>query len=135
MGEQTSTSNDDVRRRQEAEVLQKYGVRWAVLAAWQKELAGRSVAVPPEVVSWLETARVKISSGEFSPCEVGSDLRKIEAVLTPVEASSPGEQTDKWLGLLAEAMAENPAIAALLRVPAIRVSYDEYRPRGCGGCG
>jgi hypothetical protein len=134
MDEQTGTNGDDVRRRHEAEVLQKYALRWAVLAAWRKELAERWVAVPPDVVGWLEIARIKICSGRFSLCEVGSVLRKIESLLTPVEASSPGEQTDKWLGHLAQAMAEKPAMAPLLQVPAIRINFENDRPRGCGGC-
>jgi hypothetical protein len=134
MHENTPTSNEDIRREQDAAVLEKYGLRWAVLAAWRTELTQRAVALPTDVLTSLEVSRIKISSGCFSPCEIGCDLRRIEAVLTAIEASSPSEQTDKWLGLLGRAMADRVEPADLLSVPAIRIRFNDCRARGCA-CG
>ena len=134
MNDNTRHTDDTIRRNQEAAVLEKYALRWAVLAAWRTELGQRSVSVPPDIMGSLETSRVKISSGCFSPCEVGCDLRRIEGVLISVDASSPREQTDKWLGLLGRAMAEGLEPRELLSVPAIRIRFNDCRMRGCA-CG
>jgi hypothetical protein len=134
MKEPTTQTVQNDRRKQEEGVLEKYALRWAVLAAWKTEIVKRGVSVPPDVMSDLATARVKISSGCFSPCEVGCDLRKIEGTLTAVDASSAGEQTDKWLGLLGRAMADKVEPDELLSVPAIRIQFNDCRSRGCA-CG
>jgi hypothetical protein len=134
MHAQSTQTDDQVRRNQEAEVLQRYALRWAVLAAWQTELARRAVPLPAEVKSSLEISRIKISSGCFSPCEVGCDLRALEGTLTAADSSSPDEQTDRWLELLGRAMTNEPAPDELLSVPAIRIRFNDCRSRGCA-CG
>jgi hypothetical protein len=134
MSQNTIETDDTIRRSQDAAVLEKYALRWAVLAAWRTELGQRSVPVPPDVMGSLETSRIKISSGCFSPCEVGCDLRNIEGVLTSVDASSASEQTDKWLDLLGRAMSEGLEPRELLKMPAIRIRFNDCRARGCA-CG
>ncbi len=134
MSQPTIETDENLRERQESAVLEKYALRWAVLAAWRTELSQRSVPVPADIMASLETSRIKISSGCFSPCEVGCDLRQIEGVLTMADASSPTEQTDKWLGLLGQAMSEGLEPRELLRVPAIRIRFNDCRARGCA-CG
>jgi len=134
MHESTRQPDDTIRRHQDAAVLEKYALRWAVLAAWRTDLIQRAVVLPQDVLSGLETSRIKISSGCFSSCEVGCDLRRIEATLTAVDASSPNEQTDKWLGLLGRAMADKIDPGDLLSVPAVRIRFSDCRVGGCA-CG
>ena len=130
----TSQSDETTRRTQETAVLEKYSLRWAVLAAWHKDLLSRSSAVPPTVLSGLETAKIKITSGCFSPCEVGCDLRSIEAVLTAADASAAVTQADKWLDILARSMDDKVDVSELLGVQTIRVQFNSCRARGCN-CG
>jgi hypothetical protein len=106
MHENTRTTNETTRQDQDTTMLEKYGLRWAVLAAWRTELTQRAVPLPQEVLNSLEVSRIKISSGCYSAGEIGCELRRIEAALTATEASSLSEQTDKWLSLLGRAMAD-----------------------------
>lgn len=71
----------DPQTKVELAVLQKYGLRWAVLAAWDDELRRSGRAAIAEVAKKVEAARVKIASGCFSSCEVGCDLPGIERLL------------------------------------------------------
>jgi hypothetical protein len=135
MHESTRQIDDTARKQQDAAVLEKYALRWAVLAAWRTDLAQRAAVLPPDVLTGLETSRIKISSGCFSSCEVGCDLRRIEATLTAVDASSPNEQTDKWLALLGRVMAERLDASELLSVPAVRIRFNDCRVGGCACSG
>jgi len=126
--------DDTDRANQEAAVLEKYSLRWAVLAAWHKDLMARNSAIAAEVVTNLETAKIKISSGCFSPCEVGCDLRSIEAALTAADASARDSQVDKWLDVLARSMDDSVDSEELLGMQTIRVQFNSCRARGCN-CG
>ncbi|MHB8078720.1 MAG: hypothetical protein ACYDIE_05655 [Candidatus Krumholzibacteriia bacterium] len=117
----------DAQNRVEVEVLKRYGLRWAVLAAWADELHARGAAVPAAVAGQLEAGRIKISSGCFSSCEVGCDLTAIEAALVPADAAGATSNVGFWLELLGRAMEDDDALERLLRLPAIRVHY-----AGCG---
>jgi hypothetical protein len=109
--------------REEVLVLEKFGLRWAILAAWSEELDKRGVGVGPLVGPRLNDVRTKLAAGAFSSCEVGCDLTAIEGILTAKDAESPVESVDFWLGLLGEAMAETPATEELLRYPPIKFHY------------
>jgi len=117
----------DAQIRVEIAVLKRYGLRWAVLAAWADELRTRGAALPAALAGQLEAARVKISSGCFSSCEVGCDLSAIEAALVPADAAGATNSVNFWLDLLGRAMEDDDAMERLLRVPAVRVHY-----AGCG---
>lgn len=122
------------RIRAEVSVLEKYGLRWAVLAAWADELRDRGIALSTEVNRKLDQSRIMIASGCFSSCSVGCDLSAIEASLIAA-ATSVGESharsADFWLELLAHAMEDPGATARLLTVPAVRFRYAEG---GFGPC-
>lgn len=117
----------DAQIRVEMEVLKRYGLRWAVLAAWTDELRTRGATLPAGLPGRLEAARVKISSGCFSSCEVGCDLAAIEAALVPADAAGDANSVNFWLDLLGRAMEDDDAMERLLKVPAVRVHY-----AGCG---
>jgi len=115
------------RQKNEISMLERYALRWAVLAAWSSELRERQVAVAREVDQKLEMSRVKLASGCFSSCEVGSDLGYIEGMLMPADASSPKNKCDFWLELLGHAMEDVEAVRKLLSVPAIK-----FQMSSCG---
>ncbi len=111
----------DERVRAEISVLEKFGLRWAVLAAWCEELAHRGLAL--DLRKQLEDSRLKLASGVFSSCEIGCDLGRIEAMLTAADASSTPDSTAYWLDLLGQAMAEGGSVDALLQNAAVRFQY------------
>jgi len=122
----------DERVATEIAVLEKFGLRWAVLTAWCEELAHRGLAV--DLGKQLEEARLKLATGVFSACEVGCDLGHIEADLTSKDASSTPDSTAYWLELLGKVMAENVDTEALLRNPAVKFHYLNcgFLPCKCG---
>ena len=107
----------------DAAVLEKYGLRWAVLGAWRDALKLRSVGVPNEVDLMLDSARIKIASGCFSVCAVGCDLSQIEAALTTADSSTSHNWVDFWLDLLGHSMAESVDPGRILKIPAIKARY------------
>ncbi len=126
----------DAQVRVEIGVLKRYGLRWAVLAAWADELRAHGATLPAALPGQLEAGRVKISSGCFSSCEVGCDLTAIEAALVPAAAAADAAgNVSFWLDLLARAMEDDDGMERLLRLPAIRVHYAGcgFGPCACGG--
>ena len=107
----------------EAEVLQQFGLRWAILGAWRDALKLRSVSLPGEVDLLLESARTKIASGCFSVCTVGCDLSRIEGVLTTADSSTTHNWVDFWIDLLGHAMSDSAEIERILKVPAVKSRY------------
>jgi hypothetical protein len=118
---------------QDVAVLRQYGLRWAVLAAWRDALKLRRVAVPPEADRVLESVRIKIASGCFSACEVGSDLMNAEGVLTIADGSTDHNWVDFWLDLLAHSMSEGAEIDRLMKVPSIKFRYNNCGSSACRG--
>jgi hypothetical protein len=122
----------DQRTAVEISVLEKFGLRWAVLSAWCEELAHRGLVVGMRRP--LEDARLKLATGVFSACEVGCDLGRIEATLTAADSSSTPDSTAYWVDLLGRAMAENMDTEALLGNPAVKFLYLNcgFLPCKCG---
>ena len=118
----------------EFSVLQKYGLRYAVLAAWHEDLRGRGMSFGPELIRRLEATRVKISSGCFSTCQVGCDLTEIEKTLMSTASSAPDADVGSWMELLSWSMGEPKKISELLKLAPIRVQYNNcgFGPCGCG---
>lgn len=119
---------DTARERQEAvdgSVLEGYGLRWAVLAAWADQLRGRGADVSPQVRRKQEEARVMISSGCFSSCEVGCILGDIEAALMTADGSTSDTRAGFWTELLAMAMSDRAGATQLLRFPAVKVHFSD----------
>jgi hypothetical protein len=127
-------AEQDQQLRAEISTLEKYGLRWAVLAAWADELEKRRVELDADTRKRLEASRVKISSGCFSSCEVGCDLGAIEGSLVSRGASSLSDSTTFWIELLGRAMEESGEIEQLLRIPAVRFRYSScgFGPCRCG---
>ncbi len=101
----------------------------------------KGIAVPSSVPKQLARARMKISSGCFTACDVGCDLTRVEASLisacaTPTEPS--GESCDFWMNMLAECMAEKVEIDELEKkivFPAVKMQYNRLNFDGaCGAC-
>lgn len=135
----SSDQKSSERLNAELAILEKYGLRWAVLAAWCDDLEGRGQTVPRDVWNHLAEARVKISSGCFSSCDVGCNLGQVEGQLVAL-ASSTGsdvacESITLWLELLAHAMVATASTERLLNIPAVKFRYAEcgFGPCGCGG--
>lgn len=108
-------------------MLERYAMRWAVLAAWADELRSRKIPVDQAVTQKFEATRIKLASGCYSSCEVGSELGFIEGALVSCDASVAQTKVDFWLELLGRAMEDMPSIERLLKVPAVK-----FKLSGCG---
>ncbi len=126
-GEAVQGGNRGESLRAELTALERMGLRYAVLAAWAQDLRGAGTALPSDVGSRLESARIKLSSGCYSSCDVGCDLGAVEGTLTAADATAGGRGVSFWLELLARAMDPKASVAGLLTIPAVRVYY-----QGCG---
>ena len=113
----------DTRTQNEIEVLEKFGLRWSILAAWHEELSKRRVEAGLELTRKLEGVREKLGAGCFSSCEIGCELGEIEGTLVSKDAESPAPSVDFWLGLLGEAMSELPRSEEILRYPLVKFHY------------
>ena len=122
-----SGCEEQTRQQNEISMLERYALRWAVLAAWSNELRERKVGFDRQVDQKLEMSRVKLSSGCFSSCEVGSDLGYIEGMLMPADASSAKNKCDFWLELLGHAMEDSASVKKLLSIPAVK-----FQMSSCG---
>ncbi len=118
-------------RKTEAEVLDSFGLRWAVLAAWHDDLRSRGVAFDADVARRLETSRVKIASGVVSSCEVGCDLARVEAVLVSRTATVAPERVDEWISTLSLAMTAPEDVKARPWFRSVSVSYLDCGYRRC----
>ena len=115
----------------ETEVLRRFGLRWAVLAAWRDALRLRQVELPPEADRNFDNARLKLASGCFSVCAVGCDLSAVEGMLTSVDSSSQHNWVDFWLDLLAQSMTGGSETERILKIPAVRARFLGSGVRGC----
>ncbi len=120
----------------EHSVLKKYGLRYSILAAWDDELRVKGVRIVPAIAKPLEAVRVKISSGCFSVCDVGSDLGRIEGILVSTATSSGRTNVDEWLGSLGECMSETANVDEIqkrINLPAVKMHYNRFHFGGpCG---
>lgn len=119
-------------KTREYSVLRKYGLRHAVLAAWEDDLRRQGVSCDPVVGKKLESSRVKISSGCFSVCDVGCELGEVEKILMTVASTGPQDRIGSWLELLAWSMGDEDKITKLLKLEPVRVQYNNC---GFGRCG
>lgn len=91
-------------RRVGFELLKKYGMKWAVLAALVIDLGRRGVRVAADINEQLKLTRMKILSGCFSPCEVGCTFGKLEGQLVAIGSSLGEDYLRPWFDLLGRAM-------------------------------
>lgn len=122
---------ESAQQTQERAVVERYALRWSVLAAWRDALEARVGDVFEDTDRALTRARIKIASGCFSACEIGCDLSSVEAALTSADASSRTSSVDFWLGLLSYSMADAAGAERLLNIPAVRFRFADCRVGGC----
>jgi hypothetical protein len=120
-------------RNSESEVLESFGLRWAVLSAWHDDLRSRGMAFDAGLARMLEAARVKIASGCMSSCEVGCDLARTEAALVSRTATLAPEAVDEWLETLFTAMTEPDEVKRKPWFRTVNVSHLDcgFRPCFC----
>lgn len=127
----TNATLEQDRALAERSALEALALRWAVLAGWAEQLGSRGLPVPPEAARKREEARIKISSGCFSSCEVGGILGDLEAGLISADGSAAESRVDFWLELLASASLDREYTERLLRIPAIRVQFNSCGVPNC----
>ena len=88
----------------EFEMLKRLGAKWAVLTAMTGEMAHKRISVSPAAIEGLKTARIKIGSGCFSPCEVSCELSVAEGQIFSQCHLLDHEDVERWCDLIAEAM-------------------------------
>lgn len=107
-------------KKQSFEVLKKFGARWAVLAAMNVDLMKRKLSIPHETQTELEMARIKISSGCFSTCDVQCILNKIESSFIRIGANVDENYIDIWLDLLAKSMSGEIDYQTIGEIPLLK---------------
>ncbi len=129
----TEPSRQDAMRA-EFSVLERFGLRYAVLAAWSEELHAAGAELTAALARHLEAARVKIASGCYSSCDVGCELGAAEGALTATDGDRSPHGVAWWLDLLARAMDAQAGAESLLSIPAVRFHYQGcgFGPCGCG---
>jgi len=112
----------------EIDVLKKYALRWAILAAWNDDLDRRNVATSSACARRMEESRVKIASGCFGSCHIGNVLSEVEAELVSVDGSTDESKASTWIDLLGKAM-DNPDSA--LGLTAVKFRYSDCLAGSC----
>jgi hypothetical protein len=135
MSQEISARTEDEIIAHETEVLRRFGLRWAVLAAWRDALRLRHVALPPEADRHLDNARIKLATGCFSVCAVGCDLSAVEGMLTSIDSSSHHNWVDFWLDLLAQSMTGGSETERILKIPAVKAYFQGSGIKGCACAG
>jgi hypothetical protein len=116
----------------EFEILRRYGAKWAVLAAMTAHMGRKRIELPGDVFEGLKTARGKIESGCFSPCEVGCDLAQVEGPLFSQAYLLDQQDFQAWSDLLAEAMQGKLDYQRIMDVPALAPVKNECGFLRCG---
>jgi len=86
------------------DLLRRFGGKWAVLMAMRSDMSKKGIVLPPEVNEHLQTARTKIATGCFSPCEVSCALAEVESRIFSQCHRLSDEEFMNWSDLLGEAM-------------------------------
>ena len=111
--------------------LKKFGMKWAVLAAWVIDLGRRGVRVPAAVNEELKAARMKIMSGCFSPCDVGCAFGKLEGQLISLGSALGEDYLRPWFGLLGQAMEGRIDPGRISDIPALEPIVNECKWLAC----
>jgi hypothetical protein len=124
----------DQRTDNEVQTLQRFALRWAILAAWSDELAGQRATEAAALRKKLEDVRLKLCAGCFSSCEVGCDLAEVEGGLVSKSADAFHDRVEFWIDLLGEAMSEKGRSERVLEYPAVEFQYLNcgFLPCKCG---
>ena len=113
------------------DLLKKYGMKWAVLAAWVIDLGRRGVRVPSAVNEELKVARMKIMSGCFSPCEIACAFGQLEGQLIALGASLGEDYLRPWSDLLGQAMEGRIDPRRISEIPALEPIANDCKWLAC----
>ena len=113
------------------DLLKKYGMKWAVLAAWVIDLGKRGVRVPSAVNEQLKVARMKIMSGCFSPCEIACAFGQLEGQLIALGASLGEDYLRPWSDLLGQAMEGRIDPRRVSEIPALEPIANDCKWLAC----
>jgi hypothetical protein len=102
------------------ELLKKYGVKWAVLAAMVINLRKKGANISFDTSNEIEVSHVKISSGCFSPCDVNCDLSNIEGNLVSMGVNYGEEYMTQWFDLLGKAMSGELDPSQISEIPLLK---------------
>jgi len=125
----TVEQQDD--RKVSFELLKKFGMKWAVLAALVIDIGKRGIRVPSDVNEQLKMARMKIMSGCFSPCEVGCTLGKLEGQLISIGAALGEVYLRPWFDLLGQAMEGRIDPRRISDIPALEPIVNDCKWLAC----
>ena len=125
----TVAQQDD--RKVSVELLKKFGMKWAVLAALVIDLGKRGVRIPTDVNEQLKLTRMKIMSGCFSPCEVGCALAKLEGQLVAIGSSLGEDYLRPWFDLLGQAMEGRIDPRRISDIPALEPIANDCKWLAC----
>jgi len=125
---ETVAQND---REVSLDLLKKYGMKWAVLAAWVIDLGKRGVRVPSAVNEQLKVARMKIMSGCFSPCEIACAFGQLEGQLIALGASLGEDYLRPWSDLLGQAMEGRIDPGRVSEIPALEPIANDCKWLAC----
>lgn len=107
------------------EVLQEYGIRWAVMAAFLRDIESKGIEIPKETKKELELAYTKIVSGVFSTCEVACSLGAVEGMLVSKGSSLGDDYMQIWFDLLAKAMKKELKVEDVGNIPFLKIVMGE----------
>ena len=113
------------------EVLQEYGIRWAVLAAFLKNLESKGIEIPKETKKELELAYTKVVSGVFSTCEVACSLGSVEGMLVSKGSALGQDYMEIWFDLLAKAMRKELKAEDIGNIPFLKIVMGECKFLKC----
>lgn len=124
----TVAQND---REVSVDLLKKYGMKWAVVAALVIDLGKRGVRVPSAVNEELKVARMKIMSGCFSPCEIACTFGKLEGQLIALGAALGEDYLRPWSDLLGRAMEGRIDPGRISDIPALEPIANDCKWLAC----
>lgn len=124
----TVAQND---REVSVDLLKKYGMKWAVVAALVIDLGKRGVRVPSALNEELKVARMKIMSGCFSPCEIACTFGKLEGQLIALGASLGEDYLRPWSELLGKAMEGRIDPGRISDIPALEPIANDCKWLAC----
>jgi hypothetical protein len=113
------------------DLLKKYGMKWAVLAAWVIDLGKRGARVPSSLNEELKVARMKIMSGCFSPCEIACAFGQLEGQLIALGASLGEDYLRPWSDLLGQAMEGRIDPLRISEIPALKPIANDCKWLAC----
>ena len=113
------------------EMLKRFGMKWAVLAALVTDLGKRGVRLPPDTNEQLKLTRMKIMSGCFSPCDVGCAFGKLEGQLISLGSALGEDYLRPWSDLLGQAMEGRIDPGRISDIPALEPIVNECKWLAC----